>query len=683
MTPEQQKAIALSRARRRRAESEGAGKQTWGEWAYGNIVGNPDDDVTNFGESLGTWLNRAGESATLGVVGDEASAAVTGMLPGRSYDAELARYRDNEDAMSGVGQFTADVAGGLVPAMTGVGAMASAPTLGMAALRGAGLGVGAGAVQGFMEGEDGLADRLGGAAVGGTIGGVIGGAVPVLGDMARRGVRGISDWRRGSAIGNSVGEALDINPQSARVLTDVMQGQDSQSVAAALARGGDQAMLADVPAMTGVLDATMRSPTQGAALAGQRIGDRASVAGDEIVDALRGNRPGPYQGAVSTERAVTSANRQVVNPLYERAYNTPINYAAPEGQAIEELVTRVPPKQLRRAIEKATDEMVYDGLPNLQIIASIADDGTVSFAQKPNVMQLDYIKRAFDEIADDGKDPLTGAMTSEGRFASRVARDIRDATKAAVPEYGEALSQAATGIRQRGAVRDGAKLLDPSMTVETASEVISGATEAEKRLMREGLVAQIEHKLGNIRAVASDQNVDAREAAKAWADLSSENTQRKMSQLFGDEWSGIKDTLDRAGAAVGLRANTAANSATAQRQFTNEMIDDITQPGALASGQPIQAARNLVGGMFGTSPDAVSSMRGDIRSDIADVLTRQGGTAQTAQRAIAEALMRNPQNPIAGRSTEQVIRALGLLAIPQATGSANEVLLDPINLEAR
>lgn len=673
MTPEQQKALALSKARRRRAEAEGQGKQTWSEWAYGNIVGNPDDDVTNFGESLGTWLNRAGETATLGVVGDEASAAAYSMLPGRTYDAELARFRDNEDAMSFAGKLSADLTGSIVPALTGVGAMASAPTLGAAALRGAGAGAAMGGIQGFMEGEEGLADRLQGGVLGAGIGGALGAAVPVVGDMVRRGVSGVSDWARNSRVSGSVADALGIGRPTARALSELVGSQDQNAVAAALARSGDDAMLADVPGLTGVLDATMRSPTPGAAMATERIGERAGRAGDEIMDALRGNQQGPFRGPVSAERGILAQSRATVHPLYEKAYNSPINYAAPEGMAIEELIKRVPPRQFAKAVEKATDQMIYDGLPNPQIIASIGDDGKVALNQLPNVMQLDYLKRAFDDIAEAGKDPLTGALSPDARFASQVARDVREATKAAVPEYGEALSQAATGIRARGALREGGKLLDPSMTVETAMEIIDGATVAEKRLMREGLAAQIEHKIGNIKAVGSDQNIDAREAARAWSDLSSKNTQDKLSALFGDDWTALKETMDRAGAAVGLRANTAANSATAGRMATSELIDSITQPGAIRSGQPMQAAKNFIGGMTGASPDAIAAMKQGIRSELADILTKQGGTPQQAVKSIAQALAQNPMNMAAGRGAEEIARLLSLSFIPQVTGATNEV----------
>lgn len=68
LTVEQQKALALARARRRRSETQPKAERGFGAAIYDNIVGNPDDGVTSYGESLGTWLNRAGESAFLGIV---------------------------------------------------------------------------------------------------------------------------------------------------------------------------------------------------------------------------------------------------------------------------------------------------------------------------------------------------------------------------------------------------------------------------------------------------------------------------------------------------------------------------------------------------------------------------------------------------------------------------------------
>lgn len=153
-----------------------------------NVIG-VDDGVQSYGESIGTWLNRAGESMTFGAVGDEASAAAYSALPGRNYDAELARFRGNEDRMSTAGRLSADVAGAVIPAFLGVGAMASAPSVGSAMMRGAGAGLVGGATLGFTEGEGGVQNRLREAAITGALGATIGGAIPA----ATGAVRGIAE----------------------------------------------------------------------------------------------------------------------------------------------------------------------------------------------------------------------------------------------------------------------------------------------------------------------------------------------------------------------------------------------------------------------------------------------------------------------------------------------------------
>jgi len=176
------------------AETEVAPERGFGAALYDNIIGNPDDGVQSYGEQLGTWLNRAGESMTLGLAGDEASAGITGMLPGRDYESELERYRQNEENMSTAGQLSADLAG----AGAGVvGSLIAAPAAGIAAPAtlagrvglGAGVGAGAGATQGFMEGEGGAGDRLSNAGLGAALGGALGGVVPAIGGMVGKGLR--------------------------------------------------------------------------------------------------------------------------------------------------------------------------------------------------------------------------------------------------------------------------------------------------------------------------------------------------------------------------------------------------------------------------------------------------------------------------------------------------------------
>lgn len=158
-----------------------------------NVMG-VDDGVQSYGESLGTWLSRAGETATLGIVGDEASAAAYSMLPGRTYESELDRFRANEDNMSTGGKLSADIFGAIVPALTGVGLASKAKTIPAAMLRGGAIGGAQGATMGFMEGEGGAEDRTKNALMGGGMGAALGGLLaPAAGWAADKGAQWLAN----------------------------------------------------------------------------------------------------------------------------------------------------------------------------------------------------------------------------------------------------------------------------------------------------------------------------------------------------------------------------------------------------------------------------------------------------------------------------------------------------------
>ena len=166
-----------------------------GQRLYDNIIGDPTDGVHSYGEQLGTWLNRAGESATLGVVGDEASAAAYAPIKRalgneRSYADELTRFRQNEANMSTAARLSADLAGALVPGAGMAGNVARAGTWGARALRGAGAGAAAGGLLGYMEGEGDASDRMSDALSGGLLGGGVGGAIPSIGAAVRSAASG-------------------------------------------------------------------------------------------------------------------------------------------------------------------------------------------------------------------------------------------------------------------------------------------------------------------------------------------------------------------------------------------------------------------------------------------------------------------------------------------------------------
>lgn len=161
------------------------------------FLGDNDPTTQNAGEKIGSFLNKAGEAMTFGLIGDEADAAVAGMIPGgMNYDERLAHQRGQQklfEEENPVASVAADLTGGIIGAAGPLGAIG---TLG----RGAGLGArigastaagaGMGATYGFMEGE-GVDGRLDGAKDGAILGGGLGLAAPMVG----AGVQRLADGR--------------------------------------------------------------------------------------------------------------------------------------------------------------------------------------------------------------------------------------------------------------------------------------------------------------------------------------------------------------------------------------------------------------------------------------------------------------------------------------------------------
>lgn len=149
-----------------------------------NVVGL-DNGVMSPGEKLGTALNNAGESMTLGVVGDEAAAAFDAALGRGSYDERLQFYRDNQEALresNPVLSFASEVAPALIPGLGGAKLLSALTTKLGRAGAGAALGALSGLVYGAAEGEGGAKNRAisGGATA--ALGGLFGASAPKVMD---------------------------------------------------------------------------------------------------------------------------------------------------------------------------------------------------------------------------------------------------------------------------------------------------------------------------------------------------------------------------------------------------------------------------------------------------------------------------------------------------------------------
>jgi hypothetical protein len=242
----------------------------------------------------------------------------------------------------------------------------------------------------------------------------------------------------------------------------------------------------------------------------QRFNDSSSRIGEQVDTAF-----GKPIDAFQAKKEADELARKVNKPAYDAAYAQPIDYASPEGQNIESLIKdRVPAS----AIKGANDLMRLEGAPeSKQIMAHIADNGTVKYETMPDVMQVDYITRALNDTAkrEEGAGAM-GGITQKGKAYQGLATDLRDNLRTAVPEYDTALNGAGKFIRGNNAHDEGMSFLDlisnknadPKEVGSTLNNLEKVYTPDEKRLFGEGVAADIkENPVKAAKLFASDDTV--------------------------------------------------------------------------------------------------------------------------------------------------------------------------------
>lgn len=519
--------------------------------------------------------------------------------------------------------------------------------------RAAVVGGAAGAIEGAAAGA-GRADRpeeggrVRGAAVGAGVGGSLGAALGVFAPMVGDGVANLV--RRAKRLDvSTIANEFGISPAAARSVKEALVNDDLNAAVARLGQLGDDAMLADAgPATQGLLDAASKTGGRALTVTREAVEGRSQRLGARLpqrLDAILGNAGGIRSAA----RDIAQRTAPARQAAYTRAYATPINYADEAGQAIEGVLSRVPPNTLNRAISEANEAMMEAGERNLQIMARIADDGSVTFQQMPNVRQLDEIKKALDSIGREAVDQF-GRPTAQGSRAQRLARDLRNALGEAVPSYRAALRLGGDKIKEDQGLDIGRRLLWRNTTVEDVRDFVSDGMSIEARnAVRRGLRETIEGTMSNVRRTITDPNTDAREAMQVVKELSSRANQEKLRLILPPgQANALLEELDRMATALVLRGAVARNSDTAIRTAVQGQVRDEATPGLLTRtlgnmGNPLEAAREVTQTVAGIDPRSMSSAQQQIFAEIADALTRiQGPDAQRALAVVNRALQGQP-----------------------------------------
>ena len=367
--------------------------------------------------------------------------------------------------------------------------------------------------------------------IAGGLGAVAGPAGPLIG----RGAENVASYVMGRE-GRRAATELGVSPPAADIVATALENDGGVD---ALARVGPGGMIADAgPATAGVLDYSIQRAGPGGNTAREAITQRAAEAGQEIksdLDAFLGKPRGLREAG----REISERTQRFRQQAYDRAYAQPIDYASDAGRRIEDVFGRIPPRILQGAIRDANEEMISQGRQNAQILAEIAEDGSVVFREMPNMEQLDQIKRALDR-AGAGTD-LLGRVTEEARRPRRLAGELREAIKAANPYYDRALALGGEKIAEDKALMVGRRILQPNFSREDVADALDGASAAELRQARTGLRRQIDEVMANVRRSIGDTNMDAREGIRAMRELSSRAVQEKIATVLGDEQAGKLD----------------------------------------------------------------------------------------------------------------------------------------------
>lgn len=623
--------------------------------------------LTTAGRGIATGIDdviRQGAKGVpvIGGLVDEANAATAELLGGNydetlDYNRARDRYREAANpTVSTVNQLAGGIAGTVAGARAlglgyGAGGAVARP-LAQRAIAGAAIGAPVGAADFFARGEGGAAPRAADAVIGGVLGGALGAAAPAVGGAVSSGVQRIADM----LSSNQMLARLGISRNAANVLLRQLQTDDTLSGAGAqrIREAGPDAMVADAgQSAANLLDTALERSGPGSTAARNAINARAAGANQQLTQTLDATLGQPV-GVETRQAAIRGGTAAARQRAYDAAYNAPIDYSTPAGQEIDRLWAQVRPNRRAAAnalLEEAGEAPIADGV-------------------LPNVRQIDYVTRALNDVAQSGEGQgALGGINQAGMSAQRLAQQLRQAVRQAVPEYAQALDTAADPIRRVQATELGASILNSRVTREQVAREVAGMSGAERQAALSGLRDQIDEFAANVREMASDPNVDARQLREVLQQMTSRAAREKINLVLDDPQASraLFGQIGRAMRALELRASVARNSRTFGRQATDAQVKAQLEPGIIGTaleGRPADALKKAIQAFTGMSPERRLAAEDRLYGEIADALTRVRGTR-------AEQFLNNLRRALQARSTNrQAGRSAGLLATDTAIGAA-------------
>jgi hypothetical protein len=632
------------------------GSRAYADWAMKRVrSGNAVPQVSELSgrvapERNSSQLDPFVQGVTFGW-GDELRGAVQGGLAamqggdfGETYKREVDQSRNALDFQrreNPIGSFASELGGGIATsiaaapaaALVGIGNAARTLPIWQQVFRGGAVAAPAGALYGAGASGDSLQERGTGALMGAGFGAAGGAVAPVVMRGIGAGARGIANRVNANRAARQAG----VSPQAARFASETLQADDSLGAGAArMAQAGDERMIADAgQSASNLLDYAIQKSGRAGRAATDAIDQRVARSSAAITSALD-DALGAPQGVQSLRANIASSTAGARGDAYRAAYSAPIDYSSGPGRRLEELLRRVDQSD----INAANALMRAEGVQSQQILARIADDGTVTYQRMPDVRQIDYITRALnDRAANNAGLGALGGQTNAGRVYQNLSGDLRGAAKEAVPEYETALNTAADPIRRSQAVEFGATMFRSNVTRDEVGNQVLRMSGPERQAAQQGLRGQIDEVLANVSRTVTDGDVPARQAIATLRELSKPANRQKVTILLGQaEADRLFARIDQAAASFELRANVATNTKTFQRQEMERRMQATTAPdGPLATmmrGEPLNAGKRTIQLMTGQTPEVALRQQDEIMTEVVRLLTARGLDADQALQVL-------------------------------------------------
>lgn len=558
-----------------------------------------------------------------------------------AYDQNIAeeRLRDtqarNENPiLSTVGEIGGNVAGTLaaggvaraIPGVSGViNTLGNLPRV----LRYGGVGAAAGAAQGAGESEGGIAQRLPDAAVGAAVGGAVGAVVPTAVDIAKAGVRGVTNF-----IANQTApQTMAARKLAERVAQDDMT---PQRIAKRLEMLGPNATITDAggPNVRATADALANEPGIGQRMATRVMGTRANSQGQRIVEAAReglGARGEFYEQIDDLMR--TRATQAA--PLYEQAYRAGLMYS-------DDLAKMSERPSLKAALPRAVRIAGEEGVDPRALGFAVDAQGGVVSIHGPTAQTWDYIKRGLDDVLEAYRDKTTGklALDTEGRAINDTRKALIAELDRLNPVYAQARAAWAGPTQAMDAMQRGRMFARGDE--EVTQKIVQGLSPGDREFFREGVLREIQ--------AMTDRGADGINKARQLVAVP--KTREALKAVFPDEGSyrAFLQTLIGENRMALTKNAVLGGSQTAQRLANQGGLntDAVGVVSEAVQGRPFgafRAALNTVVDRFGKMPqeqrDVLSRMLFSTDPDVqAKALAAIGSQARMlGSRRVRDALV--------------------------------------------